>query len=125
MKYIQFADLLGKTFISAERGNYEHGDALIFKTADGRTFVQYHTQDCCESVWLEDVNGDLSDLVGTPILRADESSDCKEGVGYEDGGTWSFYKLATIKGYVDIRWFGTSNGYYSETVNLYEVFDLG
>lgn len=114
--------LVGRTLASVEnRANEE----IVFTTDSGEQFKLYHEQSCCESVLVEDVAGDLADLVGTPILMAEEvSSDSSDPPPREDGEyepeshTWTFYKFATLKGYVTIRWLGTSNGYYSETVDF-------
>jgi hypothetical protein len=123
------SELKGATLTSIEGkvGEYE----ITFITDDGRKFVMYHDQDCCEKVIVEDITGDLQDLVGSPLLLADEvmykSVDPDEVKNspevdseYRESFTWTFYKFATIKGYVDIRWYGESNGYYSESVELVE-----
>ena len=85
----------------------------------------YHHQDCCENVTVEDVCGDVADIVGSPLTLAEKSTSDKNPEGvvkkYQDSFTWTFYKLATVKGYVTIRWYGESNGYYSEGVSFEEV----
>lgn len=117
------ADLVGKTFVDVVRtGEHE----IWFKLADGGRYVMYHSQDCCEQVIIEDLNGDLDDLIGTPILMADEASSSNSPPPWEmdrkldgdDSCTWTFYHISTIKGSVSIRWWGESNGYYSESVDV-------
>ena len=115
---LDFSTLVGKILKEVKLvGN----DEIIFITSEGERFKLYHQQDCCEGVYVEDINGDIEDLVNFPILQAEESTsnDIIDGKPeYPDSFTWTFYKLATVKGYVTIRWLGESNGYYSESVDF-------
>lgn len=117
--YCEFKDLLGKHVLDVKGGHSGSGEIEII-CKEG-TFTLYHQQDCCESVYVESVVGDWSDLIGQEILLAEESVNDKPPSGIEreyepESETWTFYKLASFKGYVDIRWYGSSNGYYSERV---------
>jgi hypothetical protein len=73
-------------------------------------------------VGIEDVEGDLADLEGSPLLVAEEVSGADAppppGEHVQESYTWTFYKFATAKGHVTVRWLGTSNGYYSERVDF-------
>lgn len=121
---VAFETLRDKTLSAI---NQHDNDRLEFVCDDGSVYAMDHEQDCCESVTIEDICGDLADLIGSPILLAEEVSHPDEnpdGVPvpeYQESFTWTFYKLATIKGSVTIRWYGESNGYYSEDVDFYQV----
>lgn len=117
-----FSTLLGRILTAVDIN--DDRDVLTFTCDDGSRFWMGHHQDCCETVSVEEIVGDLPDLIGSPILLAEEvsSTELPEGVQppeYRDESeTWTFYKLSTIKGSVAIRWYGSSNGYYSEEVSF-------
>lgn len=115
----QFNVLKGKTLSAVE---YNGEDVIRFIVDNTESYTMYHEQDCCEHVSVEDICGDLNDLVGSEIINAELACDS----GYDDSiassdndsYTWSFYKIDTRKDGVTIRWYGASNGYYSEKVNF-------
>lgn len=119
-KTAQVGDLIGRVLKKVANNQNE----IDFKADNGDLFRMLHFQDCCENVRVEEIIGDLDDLIGSPILVAEErSSRLTEDEDDIDDlswgtGTWTFYELATIKGSVTIRWLGTSNGYYSERVDF-------
>jgi hypothetical protein len=102
----KFSDLVGKTLVKIEVN--EDQNRITFHTAD-EAFCLYHGQDCCEIVSINDINGSWDDLIGSPLLVAEEATsenETPDGVTppeYPDSYTWTFYKLATIKGFVDVR----------------------
>lgn len=109
-------DMIGKTPIRIEQ--CPRDEEIDFYFSDGSHAKFYHAQDCCESVEIEDVNGDWSDLIGNPLLVVDERVSHDEHDGYESD-TWTFYTFRGIGGSVDVRWHGSSNGYYSESVDFW------
>lgn len=111
---VRFGVLRGRVIDEIFR--IHEADNLIFRSGTD-VFKLYHYQNCCEHVEIDDIVGDLDDLIGNPILVAEERSNDGECTEYSSS-TWTFYELATIKGSATIRWFGTSNGYYSESVNF-------
>ena len=120
-KHTPFSDLVGKTLtaIDVTKDALKEDDHIVFVCETGEKYVQYHEQDCCEGVSIEDIVGEISDLIGSPILQAEESSNGSET---DDGDEqWTFYKLATVNGYVTIRWYGSSNGYYSTSVSFMKM----
>lgn len=111
----KFTDLKGKT-IKQIYGLKKDSQIVFIETADDTIYKMYHIQDCCEHVRIEDVNGNIEDLINSEILVAEERSE--EAPDVSESGTWTFYTIRTIKGSVDIRWLGESNGYYSESVDF-------
>lgn len=104
------SDMVGKTFVKVEKVN---DDVIKFTADNGDQYAFYHGQDCCESVTVKDIVGELSDLEGFPLLEAEEVVKA----GKDGTSTWTFYKFGTINGHVNISWYGESNGYYSESVD--------
>lgn len=117
-----FSALKGKIITKIEGAEQGSGEIIFHLFAHTKARLIYH-EDCCATCSVEDICGDVSDLIGNPILLAEEVSNREnpEGVPvpeFQDSFTWTFYKLSTIRGSVTIRWYGDSNGYYSEEASF-------
>ena len=97
---------------------YKDDNFIMFKTDKGLIYQMYHAQDCCENVYIEDVCGDMEDLLDSEILHFEERTDSKGYVNDWESVTYTFYDIQTRKGCVNLRWCGSSNGYYSEAVDF-------
>jgi len=112
-------ELLGYTITKVEQcGN----DQLKFYRDDGKVVTMEHNQDCCESVEIVDISGDLNMLTGlvveAEVVTDDTYNPDLPNVYYDLDFQWTFYKIATVNEFVCIRWLGTSNGYYGIEVSI-------
>lgn len=122
-KYLDAAALRGKTITAISKIGDNH---IEITTDDGKRYAMLHYQDCCESVTIHDIVGDLQSLVGAPLVVAYEEADSEwpadvEKPEYTESFTWTRYFFETDTAKVRIRWHGESNGYYSESVQIEEI----
>ncbi len=124
---VKIEDLIGKIIINIKYTDNTLALECVDSSDDEIFYEFYHEQDCTEDVWLDDIVGDLSDLLMYPVLKAEEKVDTDSSMGIktpnrelDTSSTWTFYTIATFNGYVDFRWCGTSNGYYSEKVTIHK-----
>lgn len=111
-KHVDVSEMQDQTFTSVRATD----ETVTFENDEVR-YVLYHSQDCCESVYVEEIIGDLEDLENLPLLISREDTNAEDpGTCNGESYTWTFYSFATYKGYVTIRFLGESNGYYSEEV---------
>lgn len=128
MNSVPFSNLTNKVIIKVVGGEL-NSDILQIYCNDGSVYEMLHHQDCCEDVHLEDIEGDWEDLIGYAITNAEEvihdgntlTTDNKFHLSGLESYTWTFYKIDTRKGGITLRWLGSSNGYYSETVSFYQT----
>jgi hypothetical protein len=111
-------NLVGATILSVE-GCSIGSDNVTFHTDKGDLRLYFDNDyygPCCVDVRVEDVNGDLPDLVGGIVSVAEERSN-QEGDRGDYRTKWTFYTIRTTKGDLDMRWLGKDNGYYGVSVH--------
>jgi hypothetical protein len=109
----------------------QKGQDRYYQVYDNYLFL--HKQDCCESVTIHSIEGDLISLLNEKIKdfrfesHKDESPDdftkkvVKEEEYSSDSFTWTILTFKTETKEVKVRWLGVSNGYYSEDVDFQQV----
>lgn len=121
MKNFKIGDMVGLTV-----ENIDVNDEMTFIFTNGMKVKFYHSQNCCESVYIESIVGDINDLIGNTLVVAEEVSNFdtpasklpENDVEWGDVEQWTFYKFDSNKGGITVRWYGTSNGYYSTDVSM-------
>ena len=111
--FIEFKELEGRTL----KDVINHNHCMEFVFTEGPRVVQFHVQQCCEQVWLEDIDGDISRLIGQTIIQAEErDATTNKYKAY-------FYTIRTNLDSVTLRWFGDGgdSGWYAAEAWTYEL----
>lgn len=112
MDYVDISILEG--LVLNEIGIDDSINQIKFVDDKNNVYIMHHKQDCGENMFIEGIYGNPEDILGSPIIRAEEIINYNEIPLYEDclDYTWKLYEIATNKSCISIRWYGELNGYY-------------
>jgi hypothetical protein len=108
-------ELIGTTILRLWVDDEQH--LLIFETDRGD--MAYETYgDCCSETWFADIIG-VKDLIGQRILAVEaiEMDSVEDERTRQEQDEFYSVKLTTLRGYVDIIFRNSSNGYYGGNIN--------
>lgn len=105
--------------IKEAKGLYKGSTEAVFICKNGYAIKMLNR--AYSRVEIENIDTDYDIFSDTDFCEIYESTN----KGNTDFGscTWTFYNIKTNKGYASIRWYGSSNGYYSEKVD-FELYKL-
>lgn len=95
-------------------------DEILITTESGRQILIYHAQECCEVVGIRSVSPDYTNAVKEIILSLN-TTEMQFDSAESDSQTITVVELKTTGCTVVSVWFGESNGYYSESVDIAEI----
>ena len=113
-------ELIGRT-IRAVYIDDDDQHYLSFET-DAGTVVYVAEGDCCSESWFYHVLG-VDNLLGQTVLEVDEIEMGEPADSYSRQDEDKLYgiKLRTARGYTDIEFRNSSNGYYGGWVEIYSA----
>jgi hypothetical protein len=103
-EYRELEAMVGETVIGIDFFNDRQSNLpkeVLITMKSGKQLRLHHDQDCCETVELVSIDGDICKLIGKPILSTETK-----------------ITLRCDAETVIMRWIGESNGYYGEDVDF-------
>ena len=112
---------------------------ILFRTTEGKYFRYDTANDCCNTVWVNHINGlnilgkgDVFELMRGALVTGAEDKEWTPDRSWTeaDGGEYGeviqdgFYTLKTDRGYIDIEVRNDHNGYYGGSFDAVEEVRL-
>lgn len=128
-----FKDLIGQRINGVFLADSNR--TMVFRTVQGKLYRYITQSDCCNTVWVNHINGlniigkgDTFDLMRGALVTGGEDKEWTENRGWTaaDGGEYGdviqdgFFTLHTDRGYIDIEVRNDHNGYYGGSFDYFE-----